>query len=231
MATSQKNRGKCYICKKEFTKAGMKKHLSICNNLGTGKTKYYLIKVEDYYDKSYWLYLQVKTNITLNELDDFLRDIWLECCGHLSSFTIDDVIYDKVFNEDDSFFFNDNEDMSDFRLIEVISKNSTFIHEYDFGSTTKLKLTVVDSYTGINSLEGISLLARNNRKDFKCAECGNYSTYLLTDYDYSDYKPLCDACIENISDDEDDIVYIKITNSPRMGVCAYEGDNDVYELE
>ena len=157
MATSQKNRGKCYICKKEFTKAGMKKHLSICNNLGTGKTKYYLIKVEDYYDKSYWLYLQVKTNITLNELDDFLRDIWLECCGHLSSFTIDDVIYDKVFNEDDSFFFNDNEDMSDFRLIEVISKNSTFIHEYDFGSTTKLKLTVVDSYTGINSLEGIDL--------------------------------------------------------------------------
>lgn len=231
MATSQKNRGKCYICKKEFTKAGMKKHLSICNNLCTGKTKYYLIKVEDYYDKSYWLYLQVKTNITLNELDDFLRDIWLECCGHLSSFTIDHVIYDKVFNEDDSFFFNDNEDMSDFRLIEVISKNSTFIHEYDFGSTTKLKLTVVDSYTGINSLEGISLLARNNRKDFKCAECGNYSTYLLTDYDYSDYKPLCDACIENISDDEDDIVYIKITNSPRMGVCAYEGDNDVYELE
>lgn len=232
MATAQKNSGKCYICKKEFTKSGMKKHLSSCNNLGSGKTKYFLLKVEDTYDKSYWLYLQVKANTTLDELDDFLRAIWLECCGHLSSFTIDDVIYDKVFTEEDSFFFNDTESMNNFKLIEIISKGSTFIHEYDFGSTTTLKLTVVDSYTGINSLEGISLLARNNKKDFKCEECGNDATYYLTDYDYSDYKVLCDDCIENISEEEaEETIFIKITNSPRMGVCGYEGDNDVYELE
>ena len=232
MATSQKNSGKCYICKKDFTKSGIKKHLLSCNNLGSGKTKYFLLKVEDTYDKSYWLYLQVKANTTLDELDDFLRDIWLECCGHLSSFTIDDVVYDKVFNEEESFFFNDAESMTDFKLIEVINKGSTFIHEYDFGSTTTLKLTVVDSYTGINSLEGISLLARNNKKDFKCEECGNDATYYLTDYDYSDYKVLCDDCIENISEEEaEETIFIKITNSPRMGICGYEGDNDVYELE
>ena len=226
MSISQKNKGKCYICKKEFTKAGIKKHLSNCNNLGSGKTKYFLLKVEDFYDKNYWLYLQAKTNITLDELDDFLRDIWLECCGHLSCFIIDNVIYDKVIDED----FYDNEEMSNFKLKEVIWQGSSFIHEYDFGSTTKLKITVVDNYTGINSLEGISLLARNNRKDYICSGCGEKATYLLTDYEYSDYKPLCDSCVENISDEEKTI-FIKTTNSPRMGVCGYEGNNDVYDLD
>ena len=26
-------------------------------------------------------------------------------------------------------------------------------------------------------------------------------------------------------------LFIKITNSPRMGICGYTGENDVYELE
>ncbi len=30
---------------------------------------------------------------TLADLDDFLRGIWLECCGHLSSFDIEGVTY------------------------------------------------------------------------------------------------------------------------------------------
>lgn len=229
MTTNQKNSGKCYICKNEFTKSGIQKHLSKCNNLGDGKCKYFLLKVEDYYRKDYWLYLQAKDTLPLNELDNFLRDIWLECCGHLSSFTIDNVLYDKVY--DDDMFYCDNEDMNDYKLKDVLNKGMNFIHEYDFGSTTKLKIKVVDKYTGIDQLEGISLLARNNKTKYECETCGENATYIITDYYYENFKPLCNNCMEDLSDEEDDMIFIPITNSPRMGVCGYSGDNDVYELE
>ncbi len=36
----------------------------------------------------YWLHLAIQTNTQLYVLDRFLRDLWLECCGHLSHFAI-----------------------------------------------------------------------------------------------------------------------------------------------
>ncbi|MGH7490400.1 MAG: hypothetical protein ACREMY_33035, partial [bacterium] len=36
----------------------------------------------------YWLDLDVKESSPMRQLDEFLRDIWLECCGHLSCFEI-----------------------------------------------------------------------------------------------------------------------------------------------
>lgn len=227
MAVTQKNLGKCYICKNEFSKGTIKRHILKCNNLSNGNTKYFLIKVEDTYDKSYWLYLQVKATTTLNDLDDFLRNIWLECCGHLSSFTINGVIYDKYLDD-----FDDNEDMSEYTLNDILETGVNFKHEYDFGSTTTLKLTVTDSYTGIDSLEDISLLARNNKKQYNCENCDNKATHIIHDFDFENYKTLCDDCIEEIYDDEEyDMIFVTITNSPRMGICGYQGDNDVYELD
>lgn len=37
------------------------------------------------YSKKYWLIIEVSENVTLKELDNFIRDIWVECCGHLSA--------------------------------------------------------------------------------------------------------------------------------------------------
>jgi hypothetical protein len=45
-----------------------------------------LIKVEGAYQKEYWLFLDIALNATLEDLDAFLRQIWLECCGHMSGF-------------------------------------------------------------------------------------------------------------------------------------------------
>src|SRR5260370_19281758 len=42
------------------------------------------------------MHLELPANATLADLDDFLRDTWLECCGHLSEFTIKDVSYSSV---------------------------------------------------------------------------------------------------------------------------------------
>ncbi|GHV12564.1 hypothetical protein FACS189491_05810 [Spirochaetia bacterium] len=38
------------------------------------------------YQKEYWLLLDIALNATLEDFDDFLRQIWLECCGHMSGF-------------------------------------------------------------------------------------------------------------------------------------------------
>ena len=35
----------------------------------------------------------MKATSTLEELDDFLREFWLEFCGHLSDFDIDGTTY------------------------------------------------------------------------------------------------------------------------------------------
>ena len=41
----------------------------------------------------YWMHLKVFTNVKLWELDNFFRDTWLECCGHMSAFTIEGIRY------------------------------------------------------------------------------------------------------------------------------------------
>jgi len=45
-----------------------------------------ILKVESTKDKNYWLYLDISMTSTLKSLDAFLREIWLECCGHMSAF-------------------------------------------------------------------------------------------------------------------------------------------------
>ena len=40
------------------------------------------------YGEGYWLHLETQGSATLEDLDHYLRVIWLECCGHLSSFAM-----------------------------------------------------------------------------------------------------------------------------------------------
>lgn len=49
----------------------------------------------------YWLVIEVKDTATLKDVDQFLRNIWLECCSHLSAFEIDGLSY-KSFPGTDS---------------------------------------------------------------------------------------------------------------------------------
>jgi hypothetical protein len=230
MSKTTTAKGKCYICRKELGKGAMKNHLLKCNKLGEGKTNYFLIKVEDFYDKNYWLYIQVKAAATLADLDSFLRDIWLECCGHLSAFTINDISFDS--NADsvmDSFWGQESEVMGDYKLKDVLAKDMVFKHEYDFGSTTTLKLTVADTYSGASTKDKVTLLARNNRLEYTCKKCGKKASYILPGDNFDEFTPLCEDCLADYEDEEGNL--IKITNSPRMGVCGYCGENDVYELD
>jgi len=59
----------------------------------TQKEKFFHLLVEGRYLPEYWMHLLVTADISLKKLDTFLRDIWLECCGHLSAYTIEDKTY------------------------------------------------------------------------------------------------------------------------------------------
>jgi len=37
------------------------------------------------------IYFEVNDSETLSKIDDFLRDLWLECCGHLSLFRMEQL--------------------------------------------------------------------------------------------------------------------------------------------
>lgn len=225
-------RGRCYNCKKEFGKIAIKRHLMKCNNGGEGDTGYFLLKVEGYYNKDYWLYIQIKEVATLKDLDLFLRDIWVECCGHLSSFTIDDVSYDDGIDGEFGFFADrEVREMGETKLKDILGVGLAFKYEYDFGSTTTLKLTVMEEYKAPRTDKAITLLARNNAPEHICEKCDEKATYAILDYDYETDLYFCDSCIDEYDDEDDGIYVYPIVNSPRMGVCGYGAGGDAYELE
>src|SRR5437588_2638454 len=102
-ATRETSKGICDFCKGEFDKSKMTKHLKYCKQRIASmettraqepeKTKLFHLVVEGRYLPMYWMHLEMPADATLADLDDFLRDTWLECCDHLSAFRIGKVSY------------------------------------------------------------------------------------------------------------------------------------------
>lgn len=47
----------------------------------------HLIMMIEGEDPNYWMIIKTLPNNTLTRLDTFLRNIWVECCGHMSEFS------------------------------------------------------------------------------------------------------------------------------------------------
>jgi len=212
--------GTCRFCGKTFSGRGIGRHLLSCsvkkeadNKLkGQKNTNIYHLRISAY--GLYWLHIEVKNTITLSKLDAFLREIWLECCGHLSEFTIHGVRYSSYEEQDD--FWGDAPESMEIPLYKVMDKNDKFEYVYDFGSSTELNLQVISSRKGAVN-ESIRLLARNNPPLFECIKCKGIATQICQGC-YEDY---CDECIKT-HECEDDYT-MPIVNSPRTGVCGYVG--------
>ena len=159
------------------------------------------------------MHLDVGGDATLKNLDGFLRGIWLECCGHLSAFTIQGTQYmsDPYYDEDIGM---------DARMDRVLTPGMKFIHEYDFGTTTELDLKVVSEREG--AMEGdIQLLARNDPPEITCGECGDPATLMCTECSWESKGWLCDKCARKHECGEE--MMMPVVNSPRVGVCGYTG--------
>jgi len=204
--------GNCYICGAEFGKTAMKTHLLKAHNAEENGQLCRLLKIEGA-NKNYWLYIDVPLDATLSTVDGFLRDIWLECCGHMSAFSGPGHV--KI-------------GMS--RKIGAFSVGDKLLHEYDFGSTTETMLTVMDNIYRKPQKGAVRLLARNVPPAFVCAGCGSPAVDICTEcmMDWGSEPYYCEVCGEK---HEHEDMLMPITNSPRMGVCGYDGELDKFAFD
>lgn len=63
-------------------KSKANKRQSVC------QAEVYYLRAEATDWPEFWLDLEVRGEAQLQDLDDYLRAIWLECCGHMSAFTL-----------------------------------------------------------------------------------------------------------------------------------------------
>jgi hypothetical protein len=117
--TKEVSKGICSFCKGQFEKAKMTQHLKYCkqraaeiateigNTSAPQQTRLFHILVEGRYNPQYWMHLEMPASDALVDLDDFLRATWLECCGHLSEFTIGGTSYSS--EPEDYFYFGEAE--------------------------------------------------------------------------------------------------------------------------
>jgi Predicted metal-binding protein related to the C-terminal domain of SecA len=229
--------GRCYYCNKELTERTIKRHAKSCSvmkksieekmNYTKGVREQFIISMKDKYNPSlYCIYVSIDAKLQLQHLDKFIRDIWVECCGHLSAFYIDEEIYHD--NSDEQYEMN-------FYLKDLLNINKKFEYEYDFGSTTYLTLEVVDIIQVPNEFSQMEVIARNNPEEGKlnnsprdgsCGYIGNKDSekeYLPGNnnkYKVSNKKPIHNNDAFSDFDDSEQMIendflkhYNKFTNS------------------
>jgi hypothetical protein len=272
------SKGKCVFCEQVIAKSGMRAHLESCkarktfvaainNSVGAKTTPFFQLAIEGADNPEYWMHLEIPATHTLADLDEYLRDVWLECCGHLSQFIIGDTFYmghpdeDMFYEEGQEEGFNplvdelppdtpkelremldnfkqmfnsmpeelrsglENVEEKDMKvpLVEVLKPGMRFAHEYDFGTTTALNLTVVSKYDGKlpkSDDDPIHLLARNEAPEIMCEVCGKPATLVCTECIWGGEGWVCN---EHATSHHVDML-LPVVNSPRVGMCGYTGD-------
>ena len=214
--------GKCFLCDASVPKAQATRHVAACLQARPPEpgraVKTLHLRVEGKYNPEYWMHLEIPSAWTLYELDEFLRQTWLECCGHMSCFTIGGQRYAyEPFN--DGFR---REKSMDAKLYKAIPPGTVFAHEYDYGSTTDLVLRSMGTYESVRAEKQVCILARNEPMEVACISCNKPAT--IVEAGWSGLNPercFCKRCAK--SEIEDEGMSLPIVNSPRVGVCAYCG--------
>ena len=221
MPRKPENPGTCTYCGEVITKRSVAKHLEKCpKRLETLQITassdrpvetLWQLRVQDVYDKDFWLDLEMNGSASLDKLDKYLRAIWLECCGHLSKFTIGGW---------------SGMDVGKARKADSIFEPGLVLrHLYDFGTTSETDIKVVGLREGkATTRHPIALLARNQMPEAVCQECGQPAKWLCIECLYEENKTghLCDDHVKE-HPHEDYGEPMPLFNSPRTGMCGYEG--------
>lgn len=216
--------GHCLIGNTETTKRKAKNEIirNLKKERVSDQTKgSWLVQFQGEYQPAYWIILLVEKDATLEEIDAKLRYLWLECCGHLSEFTIH---RQSFHSHPDTFFDEDNQGM-DIKVDRLFAVGLTGEYVYDFGDSTYLTFKVLD-FVGFapDDQNGVELVAQNHPPDIRCSACGEPADEICTSCLYDgnpDDAFLCEDCFAEHACDED--MSLPIVNSPRMGQCGYTG--------
>ena len=159
-------RGRCALCGYETTKGSIGKHSARCPQLheqvigaASGKPETLLrVRMQDGYEGTFWLDVEVRSGCTLGDVDAYLRAIWLECCGHMSKFSIGG--------------WGGTDAAKSRRVQAVLTDGVELTHIYDFGTESVTRITAVGSRQAVPlSQRAITLMARNLPPEVTCVDC------------------------------------------------------------
>lgn len=204
--------GRCLYCGELFSQSEigrhLGKHLALMEKDVTGKNpvNYCHVEVEA---GEMFLHLLVKGDATMKTIDGFLRDIWLECCGHLSGFGHKNF---KIKMKD--------------RVEDVFQPKVKIYHDYDYGTTTRVFLSGKKQYQ-LDLKDKIILLSRNEPLKLLCASCKiEPAINICIVCCYQELAFFCKKCSKKHAktcEDFADYAEMPVVNSPRMGECGYTG--------
>ena len=221
MPSREQSRGECRFCGKPMSKGGLTKHFSACpeykklienasNNSGKEQVIHHL-QIQDAWQKDFWLHLEMNDSTKLKNLDYYLRSIWLECCGHLSQFSVGGWRGEEI--------------PMGIPVSRVFQKGVELTHIYDFGTSSETLVKAVGQREGKALTKNpIFLMARNELPKAGCIECDQPASWLCMEciYEYDKSGYLC----ENHADKHPHEDYgepLPLVNSPRLGMCGYIG--------
>ena len=220
MAQPKQTRGACTFCNRKMTGNGMAKHLSACpkrketleerDQQARKKENIYHLKIQDSWLKDFWLHLEMRGSATLKDLDSYLRTIWLECCGHLSQFSVGGPRGEEI--------------AMDTKASDLFQPGLDLTHIYDFGDSSETQIKVITVREGKPlSDHPIYLMARNELPEVETCACGKPGAWLCMDCG-DDEDEVALLCTLHAKDKEHkDHTLIPIINSPRTGRCGYDG--------
>jgi hypothetical protein len=222
MPRGKQSKGTCAYCGTEIAKNGVTKHLSACSERQTAiqqaerkksasETLYHLRVQDASTGSDFWLDLEMRGSKTLKDLDFYLRGIWLECCGHMSQFSIGGWQGEEI--------------PKSRRVDQVFTRGLELTHIYDFGTESVTLIKVVGAREGKpTTARPIALMARNLMPECECIECKQPAAWLCMEclIEEDVWGTLCDQDARSHEHDN----YgepIRLVNSPRLGMCGYEG--------
>lgn len=233
MARKATPAGTCAFCGRQVAAAGVTKHLTSCSarlaaidKAEASKRKsqalYHLI-VRDAVDGTYWLHLEAPAATTHQEVDAYLRAIWVDCCGHMSHFVFGTTRYQELI---DGFFALGDQKNITSQIGDIFRPGLKGKYEYDFGTPTELKLEVAGVREGKPlTTKPVTLLARNLMPIYVCAECGAPATNICMQCYFEIGEPGCYLCADHAKQHGCTLYggpKLRF-NSPRTGRCKYNG--------
>jgi hypothetical protein len=221
MPRGKQSRGRCEYCGYETTKGSMGRHLEKCPRrleriTSAAQSKraaepLYHLRAQDAWNGAFWIDLEVRGSATLKDIDAYLRGIWLECCGHLSQFSIGG--------------WSGREIAKQRRVDAVFRGDIELTHIYDFGTSSETRIKAVGLRNGVpTSARPMALMARNLMPEATCIECDQPANYLCMEclIEEETQGTLCEKHAQD-HPHEDYGEPIELVNSPRMGMCGYYG--------
>ena len=139
---------RCVYCCEVFSPSLVAKHLRSCTT-GLKSSRIigryqdtFLLEVRGKRFPEYVLFMEVNGNAgALKDIDKQLRNVWLECCGHLSSFKINNLTYESHPDPE----YNPREKSMQVKVNRIFKEGMIFEYTYDFGSSTELLIKVVST--------------------------------------------------------------------------------------